>query len=157
MQKVDACDLIEQFAGEMLRGGKARTGEDNLAGIGFGLLDELFDIIGRKIRTRHDQEARARDLRHRRQRRGVVRHLLARDRGDDLARRHDAERVTVGHGFRDQFVAENAAGARLVLDNDRLAEPVLHRVGKNAPDNVGAAAGAERDDDADRLLRPLLR
>jgi hypothetical protein len=60
----------------------------------------------------------------------------------------------VRHSIRDQFVTEDAAGAGLVFDDHRLAEPVLHRVRENAPDNVGAATGAEGNDDVDGLLRP---
>ena len=157
MEQIHAGNLLEQFAGEMLGGGKARAREHDLARIGLGGLDQLFHIVGGKIRPRHDQKARARDLRHRRQCGGVVRHVLARHRGDDLARGHDAERVAVGRGVRDQLIAEDAAGARLVLDDDRLAEPLLHGVGEDAADDVGAAAGAERDDDMDRLRRPVLR
>ena len=46
--------------------------------------------------------------------------------------------------------AEGAGGARPVLDHDRLAELFLQRLRDDAADNVGAAAGSERHDDADR-------
>ena len=66
-------------------------------------------------------------------------------------------RVAVLVGARDDLVAERAAGARLVLDHDRLAELFLQRLPDDAGDDVAAAARPERHDDADALLRPFLR
>src|SRR5262249_7853516 len=54
-------------------------------------------------------------------------------------------------------VAERAAGARPVLDHHGLAELFLQRLRDDAADDVGAAAGSERNDHAERPLRPLLR
>ncbi len=84
-------------------------------------------------------------------------HLLRGDGRDDLARGHDADRVAVGRGARDDIIAEDAAGARLIFDHHRLAELGLHRIRQDAGDDVGAAAGPERDDEMDRSLRKILR
>jgi hypothetical protein len=70
---------------------------------------------------------------------------------------HHAERVAVLVGAGDRLVAERAGGARPVLDHDRLAELFLQRLCDDAADDVGAAAGSEWHDDADRPLRPFLR
>src|SRR5262249_50694972 len=51
---------------------------------------------------------------------------------------------------------EIAAGARLVLDDDRLAERARELVGDDARLRVGAAAGRKRHDDAQRMARPVL-
>ena len=48
MEQVHAGDLLEQFAGEMLGGGKAGAGKDDLARIGFGGVDQLFHSVGGK-------------------------------------------------------------------------------------------------------------
>ena len=68
-----------------------------------------------------------------------------------------ARRCGRGRLLRRIFGTDDAAGAALVLDDDRLAE----RFGKprlDGPrDEVEIAAGRERDDDADRLRRIVLR
>src|SRR5262249_45737166 len=87
----------------------------------------------------------------------VVAQRLVHDGGDDLPGGHDAERVAVLVGARDRLVAERAGGAGPVLDHHRLAEPLLQRLGDDAADDVGAAAGPERHDHLDRPLRPVLR
>jgi hypothetical protein len=46
---------------------------------------------------------------------------------------------------------------RPVFDHHRLAELLLQRLRDDAADDVGAAAGSERDDHAHRPLRPVLR
>src|SRR5262249_9441921 len=53
--------------------------------------------------------------------------------------------------------AEIATGARLVLDDHRLAERAAQFVGDHPRLRVGAAAGRERHDDAQRVRRPRLR
>src|SRR3972149_347937 len=62
-----------------------------------------------------------------------------------------------GRGFRDHIVSYDAAGAGLVFDDHRLAELGLHRFRQYAADDVGAAAGPERNHDADILVGPFLR
>ncbi len=157
VQQIDLGALLEQLAGEMLGGSKARTCEHDLAGMFFGVGDQFLDVVGRKIRSRHDHQAGGRDLAHRREGGvGVVGHFLRRHGGDDLACGHDAERVAVGNGARDHVIAQDAAGAGLVLDHHGLAEFGLHRVRENAADDVGAAARAERDDEMNWPLRKIL-
>jgi hypothetical protein len=80
----------------------------------------------------------------------VVAQRLVHHGGDDLAGGHHAERVAVLVGAGDRLVAEGAGGAGPVLDHDRLAELFLQRLRDDAADDVGAAAGSERHDDADR-------
>src|SRR5665213_1713931 len=158
VQQIDLGGLLEHLAGEMLGGGKARTGEHDLAGMLLGVSDQLLDVVGREIRPRHDHQAGSRYLADRRKRgQHVVRHLLGGDGGDNLARGHDSDRVTVGRGARDIVVAQDATGARFVFDDDGLAELGLHRIRQDAADDVGAAAGPERDDHVDGTLRKVLR
>src|SRR4029078_6876361 len=56
----------------------------------------------------------------------------------------------------DSFIADHASRTWSVLDDDGLSEPLLHRLPEDATYDVGAPAGTERDDDADRSLRPFL-
>ena len=50
--------------------------------------------------------------------------------------------------------AKIAAGARLALDDELPAEHFGHLLRDDARDGIGAAAGRERDVDADRAVRP---
>ena len=52
--------------------------------------------------------------------------------------------------------AERAAGARDVLDDNRLPDKLGELLTDRAPHDVGAAASGERNDDLDRLLRKAL-
>jgi hypothetical protein len=146
------------FAGEMLRGAEAGAGEGELAGIGSGGGDQLLDVIGREVRARDDDQAGGCDLRHRIERgERVVAQRLVHDRGDDLPRGHDAERVAVLVRAGDGLIAQRAGGTGPVLDHHRLAKLLLQRLRDDAADDIGAAAGSERDDDADGTLWPILR
>src|SRR5437870_831415 len=142
----------------MLRGAEAGTAERDLAGTGLGDGNQLLDVVGGKIGTRHDDQPSGCDLRDRIERgERVIAQRLVHDRADDLARGHDAERVAVLLRAGDGLVAERAGGARTVLDHHGLAELFLQRPADDAADDVGAAAGAERDDYAQGPLRPILR
>ena len=137
---------LKQLPGQMLGGAEARAGERELAGAGLCRGDQVLHVVGREVGTRDDDQARGRDLRNwieRRER--IVTRRLARRGGDDLAGSHDAERVAVLVGAGDGFIAQHAAGARPVLDHDRLTEPFLHRLRDDATHDVAAAAGSERE------------
>jgi hypothetical protein len=64
------------------------------------------------------------------------------------------ERVAVGRGLGDDLRAEVAARAGAVLDDDLLAEPHRELRREDAADDVGGAAGRERDDHRDDLVGP---
>src|SRR5439155_11358074 len=65
--------------------------------------------------------------------------------------------VAVGRRTGDEFGRQIAAGARPALDNELLAENLRHLQGDEAGDHVGAAAGSEWNDDADRTVGPARR
>ena len=110
-----------------------------------------------KIRPRDDQQTRSRYQRHRVEiRERVIAQRFPGSCRDDLAGCHDAERVAVFVGASHGFIADGSTGARSVLDDHRLVELVLHGLGEDAADDVGTPAGAERNDDSDGSLRPLL-
>ena len=67
-------------------------------------------------------------------------------------RRH-AERVAVRRRARDLGGADRAAAAGLVVDDQRLAERPVDLLGDDAGDDVGGAAGRERNDQPHRLGR----
>jgi hypothetical protein len=80
---------------------------------------------------------------------GLVRQALVErviDRvGTDVAHQ---DRVAVGRRGEESLNADDARGARAVVDDDRLAELGAHLVGKKARRDVGRAAGRSRNDDA---------
>jgi hypothetical protein len=64
-----------------------------------------------------------------------------------------ADEFAIDHGAD----RDRAARAAAVFDNDRLAEIGCNTVEHRARDDVGGAAGAERNENLDRLGRPILR
>ena len=67
--------------------------------------------------------------------------------------RGDQQRVPVRLGLRREIGADVAAGAGLLLDDDRLAPLRLQLVGGDARQHVVDAASRERHDELDRLAR----
>ena len=58
------------------------------------------------------------------------------------------QRIAVGLGTGDRFGHRDAATARPVLDDERLAERLAQRLAVEPRRSVGGAAGRERHDDA---------
>src|SRR5690606_13217086 len=73
--------------------------------------------------------------------------------GAELLRRAGRPGVAVARRLPDVLLADRAGGARLVDDDDLLAELLLQHPGGDPGDLVGGAAGAPGHDDGDRLLR----
>jgi hypothetical protein len=63
------------------------------------------------------------------------------------------DRVAVGFGLRDVFGGEVAAGARLVLDHELLAEALRQMLPGKPRNDVRRAAGWKRDDQTYRSRR----
>src|SRR5581483_5692527 len=64
--------------------------------------------------------------------------------------------VAIGRTLRDEIGADIAAGAGLVLDDERLAECLLQRRGDEARREIDRAAGRVGNDEMDRPSRPIL-
>jgi hypothetical protein len=106
---------------------------------------------------RSDHELLHRHLRHRRQiLERVVGHARAQAGIDHVRGDHDAERVAVGRGLGHRVGADHGARAGFVLDDHRLAPHLLHLGGDQPADDIGRAAGRERDDQTDGLDGKLL-
>ena len=67
------------------------------------------------------------------------------------------KRVAVRRRSHDRLGADIAAGARPVLDDEWLPEPLRQPLTDQARDDVGRAAGRKADDDAHRPRRIGLR
>jgi hypothetical protein len=78
----------------------------------------------------------------------VIERGIGRDR-----RRHHEERIAVRRRPHDHFGADIAAGARPVLDDELLAEPLRQPLPDQARQNVGRAAGGEADNQVHRMPR----
>ena len=98
---------------------------------------------------------------HHAHRREVLQRIVGRLRlqaGDQReVRRREQDRVAVRRGHLHRLGADQAGRARLVVDDDRLAEQLAELVGDHAADEVGGAAGRERHHHAHRLVRIGLR
>jgi hypothetical protein len=91
--------------------------------------------------------------------------------GERLERRHleqrrpdrhhgagrDRERVTVRLSFGDGLAGDDTGAARLVLDDDRLAQRLRQLLAVDAHQRVHAGAGGQRHDDGDGAGRIVLR
>ena len=108
----------------------------------------------------HDQHTRLR-REHRDQREvlaGVIRHFRKQQGVDGKrAAETDADGITIGIRLSDRVSTGIGAGARAILDHERLAEFLLHMFADQPPDHVRCRAGAERHDDPDGFCGPLLR
>jgi hypothetical protein len=76
--------------------------------------------------------------------------LVIERRVDSVRRRDEKECVAVGGRPHDGFRADIAAGARPVLDNELLSEPLRQPLTDKAGDNVNWAASGKGDDHAHR-------
>ncbi len=146
----------QQLAGEMVHRAVAARAIGDLARLGARLIDQLRHAGDRRgaVDRQHRREgAHQMDMQEVRQ--CVVRHVLVEHRPDAVRGRtghHDDVRVAACLG--DDVGAQQAAGAGLVLDHDRLAEPRTEPLGKRARQDVGGARRWKVDDPADRLRRP---
>ena len=115
-------------------------------------------FLRRNRRMDHHHEIGIVDRRHRRK----VAHQHERLVGDQrlvggVGVRHQEQRVAVGRRTRDRLGAQDRAGARTVLDHERLLERFGQVLAELAGKDIGRAAGRERHDDLDRPCRIGLR
>ena len=115
-------------------------------------------LLGRHLGVDHQHDRRVADHGDRRE---VARHVegqrLVDAREDDHVVRHHAEREAVGRRTRQRLQADDAAGAGLVVDDDRVAQRLGQRRLRGARDRVDARAGGVGQDEADALVAPARR
>jgi len=83
--------------------------------------------------------------------------LVIERRVERVRRNGHEERIAIRCRTHDRLRGDITAGARPVLDDELLAEPLREPLADQACDDVGAAAGGKADDDADRPRRIGLR
>jgi hypothetical protein len=126
-----------------------------LAGLALGERDELLQVLHRQLGPHHVQAGHLRQQRHRHEGLGRVVGQLVEDVRVDRQRADVAEDDGVlvvrprhlGHG-------DVARAARLVVDEDALAQELGHLGGGGPGHDLAAAAGRERHDQADGLAGP---
>ena len=150
---LEARHRLQQFHRQVPRHAGAARRIAHLLGLGLG--DELGDGLDPDRRIAHQGLVELGGDRHRHQVVHLERHLLV-DMRIHRDQRIGTEQpgVAVGRGARDLGGAEVAAGAGLVVDDDRLLQRDLHLLGRLAHDDVARPAGRKRQHDANRPLRP---
>jgi CRP-like cAMP-binding protein len=119
-----------------------RLGIIRLVGVGFRIVDEFLDRFDRQVVVDDEDE---REGHNHPDRRKVAPRRIHRALFGGLADRHGAagrgqQGVAVGRRVLDIGASQFAAGARLVVDNDRLAEAFAHLLADEARQDVDAAA-----------------
>ncbi len=155
MNHVDPGHLLEHLAGEMNGAAGAGRSEIELAGILFGVGDELRHRVGRHRRVHFHHHRQIGDQRqhpevfHR-----IVRQLLVEHRIEhEDRRRRDEQRVTVGLGAGHGFGGDGALRTGLVLDDDRLLQVPAEILADQPAEDIGRTARGIGNDELDRTRR----
>ena len=143
----------------MLRTADAGRGHVQLAGIGFGIGDELGNGFRRYRGVDLHDQRNALDPPDRRDVADKVEAELLIERDVDcILRVHQQQRVAVGRHAGHGFGCDVARGTRSDLDKELLAEFFRQELGDQARDEVGRATRRLADDDFHRTrwigLRP---
>jgi len=115
-------------------------------------------LAGFAVETTHDvgEDAGRRDRNEILQ--GIVaRRLVETHVEDGGALRGKQQRVAVGRSPRAFGGAQQAAGATLIVDDDRLAERLRELLTERPADRIGTGARGEGDDQPDWAVRPFCR
>ncbi len=142
----------EQLGRQPIRRGAPGRAEVQLPRPCFHVGDQLGDRAHRQILVDHHHIG---ELRRHRDLDDVAPHVerkvvLHQRRNDLAAKAANQERVAIRRRAHDLAHADEAIAARLVLDDDGGAEPVLQKLRDQAAHDVGDAAGRERDHELDR-------
>ena len=150
--------LLEVHAGDLGAARRPDGGGIALVRIGLEPGDQRFDIVGGEGLACNDQLRRVGEERDRRE---IVDDVIVELIGDGIddvrAPLADADGLSVRLCPGETRHTDVAAGADHVLDHDRLVEGCPQRLGKNAAERVGRAAGWKRCDQCDRAGRSCLR
>ena len=141
-----------------MRGALPRAAERHRPRRGFRLGDDVGDRLEFGVSRHHHKKRNGDDVGnpvealHRLERQRLEHRTVYR-----MAGRRDEKRISVRCAAGDFGRANGAGGARLVLDDDGLAEVLRHCLTNDARRRVHAAARRETDHDPDRFRRKVLR
>ena len=154
--ELDADLLRDQLGGQVRAGQGAGRAVAELAGIGLGIGDEIVPVLDRAVGGHHDAERIARDVDDVADVLDRVPVDLGRVGQPEHTERNLRQRVAVRRGGLHLLGRQRAAGARLVLDDDRLAQRLRGVVRQRAHRDVGRPARRKSDDELDRSGRKSL-
>ena len=142
----------------MLRAADADGAVVELLRVLLGVGDELGQRLRRQLGIDHDHVRQDREQRDRREilLRVVAERLEQRPVRRQRTDRAHHQRVAVGRRSDRRQSAGIAAGARAVVDDERLPERLRHPVEHDAGDDVAGAAAREGHDHLDRPCRIIL-
>jgi hypothetical protein len=128
---------VEELAGKMVHGADARGGEVQLARVRPGLRDEGAERRERRVGAHADHERVRRQHRdHRDVGERIEGQRLHGRRLHRVGAGDEKQRIAVGRLLRRVVVADEAAGARPVVDHHRLAERFAEGLRGEARDHV---------------------
>ena len=149
--------LGEGFGQQVRDAHRPGAGEGDLAGVLLRMLDQLAQVLPRRAGGDDQHQPTLGQGGDRRERFRRVAHFLVGQRHhDDRARRGAHQRVAVRLAGGHEAGADAAARARLVVQDDRLAQELHHPFDEGAQHVVGVAR-RERNDQLDGLDGEILR
>ena len=155
VQDVDAGAVLQHLEPQVRRGAEPRRTVGQLAGVGLGVVDHLLEGLGTDGGMHREAGDEIADARDRHEAVGVVRRLAhVRQHGERRVGAHQ-EGVAVAGRLRGRLGADHAAGAGAVLDDELLPERLAELLRPGPADQVAAAARRVRNDELDRLVRPV--
>jgi len=145
----DAGDLLEQLGRHVVGCAAARRRIVEAVGMFVRVGHELAHVLHRQGIVDHDDDGLVGDAHDGGQVAGHVEGDAAQhERGDGQRVRGKQQRMAVRRGLGHEVGADVAAGPRLVVDDDGLAEDVRQRLRDVARQHVVAPARRERHDEA---------
>src|SRR5262249_116815 len=149
---------LEQFTGNMVSGTDTGRRHLDLAGIGFGMGDELGNRLDRHGWIHLHDKGLAMNARDRRDVADQVEIELVVERGvDRIHRSGHKERIPVRGRVYDRLGGDIASRARPILDDKLLTETLRQPLSYQARHDVGGTTGGKSDNDAHRPGRIALR
>src|SRR5262245_2324449 len=158
MHEGDAGHHLEQFTGNMVSGTDAGCRHVDLAGIGFGICDELGDRLDRYRGIHLYQKGLAMNARDRGDVADQIEiELFVECSVDSVHRSGHKERIPVRGRVYDRLGGDIASRARPIPDDKLLTETLRQPLSYQARHDVGGTTGGKSDNDAHRPGRIALR
>ncbi len=151
--------LLEQLEAQLLQRSDAGRRIIVVPGPGLDGGNQLVERVDRHDRRiDHEADAACRQRGDRREARDrIVAQVLDQGLVDRERRAGGHQHVAIGRGGSDHFRAEGAAGARLVVNHDRLAVALGDLLCRGAGDQIECGARRERNHDRDAARGIALR
>jgi hypothetical protein len=155
---VDAGHRFEHFGRDVRDRSDPARSEIEFPGIGLCIGDQFRNAVHRDRRIDLEHVGHAEDAGNGSEVMQEIEFQIPVKRGiGRIGGRREQERVAVGRRFRDEFGADVAAGARFIVEHERLAEFFRKPLRKHASDHVGRAARRKSKHDVDGPVRIIER